>query len=169
MRGRVFVDMEKCLSCKRCKIECAVAHSKSGNLYEAIFEDPPPRARIRLTRVGNTAVPVACRHCEAAPCMMVCPSGAISRCNPMDPVIIDNELCIGCRSCVVVCPYGVPEMDQPRSSIAKCDLCIDRLDAGRVPACVEACTTGALTFQSDEEAEVAAVVSPPWATRPDID
>lgn len=169
MRGRVFVDVEKCLSCKRCRIACAVEHSKSGNLYEAMFEDPPARPRIQLTLVKGATVPVACRHCEAAPCMMVCPSGAINRCRAEDPVVIDSEACVGCRSCVVVCPYGVPEMNQMRSTVAKCDLCIERQDAGQVPACVEACMPGALTFQPEPESDDEPAKTPRWATRPALD
>ena len=169
MRGRIYVEAEKCLSCKRCKLACAISHSRSGNLYEAIFEDPPPRSRIRLTLVGGATVPNACRQCEAAPCMMVCPSKAISRCRALDPVVIDNEACVGCRSCVTVCPFGVPEMNQLRSSVIKCDLCIQRLDAGQVPACVEACHAGALVFNEEDDETEPAAPAPRWAQRPNID
>jgi len=112
--------------------------------------------------VGKGAVPVNCRQCEGAPCMMVCPSKAISRKNALDPVIIDNDACVGCRSCVIACPYGVPEMNQLRGSIVKCDLCIERIDADQAPACVEACGTGALCFQTGEEATDSASIEPLW-------
>jgi anaerobic carbon-monoxide dehydrogenase iron sulfur subunit len=141
---------------------CTIAHSQSGDLYEAILEDPPPRPRVHLNQVGSVTVPIACRQCEAAACMMVCPTGAVSRANSDDPVVLDNDLCVGCRSCVVVCPYGVPEMNQNRDGVIKCDLCIERLDVGQVPACVEACHPGALTFveYSDELDE-----TPPWVKK----
>ena len=119
---------------------------------------------MHLTVLGNTTVPNACRQCEAAACMMVCPSGAIDRKNAKDPVVINQKACIGCRSCVVVCPYGVPEINQLRSIIVKCDLCIERLDAGQVPACVEACIPGALRFQLDEEDSESTKKDPPWIT-----
>lgn len=167
MRGKVFVNVDKCVTCKRCKVACAVAHSQTGNLYTAIFEDPPPTPRIRLEIVGSGAVPVACRHCEGAPCMVVCPSGAINRCGPYDPVVIDNDACIGCRSCVIACPYGVPEMNQLRSTVAKCDLC-EGLEEDSLPACVEACRTGALEFQTESQA-VASVDEPLWQKRPVVD
>ena len=166
MRGRVFVNVEKCLTCKRCKIACTIEHSQSGNIYEAMFEDPPPQSRIRLAALGEGGVPIACRQCEAAPCMMVCPSGAIHRNDASDPVVIDNEACVGCRSCVVVCPYGVPEMNQLRSSVVKCDLCIERLDQDLFPACVVACPTGALTFQTEEDAKRATGSTPIWQKNP---
>lgn len=167
MRGRVFVNVEKCLTCKRCKIACTIAHAQSDNIYEAMFEDPPPRPRIRITALtAGGGIPNACRQCEAAACMMVCPSGAIHRNNSADPVVIDNDACVGCRSCVVVCPYGVPEMNHLRSSVVKCDLCIERLDQEIFPACVEACPTGALTFQTEEDAKRAAKSTPSWAKNP---
>jgi Fe-S-cluster-containing dehydrogenase component len=62
------------------------------------------------------------------------------------PVIVDNALCIGCRSCVLTCPYGVPEAYLQGEQITKCDQCVHRLAEGRIPACTEACPTGALEF-----------------------
>lgn len=170
MRGRIFVDKGKCLTCKRCVIACTLSHSESGNIYEAMFEDPPPRSRMRLTSIPGGAVPVACRQCEGAPCMVVCPSGAISRENSADPVILDNDLCVGCRSCVVVCPYGVPEMSHDRSSVIKCDLCIHRLEEEMEPACVDACPTGCLTFVLEAgEADEKNPDKPYWLTNPCVE
>lgn len=151
MRGRVFVNVEKCVICKRCMVACAVEHSQSGNLFEAILEDPPPRTRILLSK-GKGTIPVSCRHCADAPCLEVCPSKAISRKSPDDPVIWDSEVCIGCTACVIACPFGV--LEEPTTP--RCDLCIDRLDNDQAFACVEACPTGArvstalITFTIDE-------------------
>jgi len=97
-------------------------------------------------------VPLQCRHCEDAPCVAVCPTGALHREDEEGPVLIDSELCVGCKMCVVVCPFGVITMSRDKA-IIKCDLCIDRLEQGQEPACVAACPTGALRLE--EAAEVA--------------
>lgn len=147
MRGSVFVDSELCMGCKRCELACAVAHSTSKDLLEAIAELPRPQSRVQVDRLGEFNVPLQCRHCENAQCVAICPTGAMQRLGKDGPVIIDHELCVGCRSCVVVCHYGVPRMSDYGKALIKCDMCIERLDKDEEPACVEACPTGALVFK----------------------
>jgi len=95
----------------------------------------------------SLAVPIQCRHCEAAPCAVICPTGAISKRGFDGPVVINEKLCIGCRSCILVCPYGVPQSRGDGRVITKCDLCFERLERGEEPACVSGCPTGALKYR----------------------
>ncbi len=148
----IVVDAERCLGCKSCVLACAVAHSGVETLAEAVRLAQPPQPRLHVEPVAGAAMPVQCHHCEDAPCMSVCPSGAIHRPSPDGPVLIDPARCIGCKFCVFVCPFGVIELSRSGGAVLKCDQCIERTGAGREPACVEACPTGALRFvELDEE------------------
>ncbi|MFH2010242.1 MAG: NADH-quinone oxidoreductase subunit NuoF [bacterium] len=144
--GLIRVTVERCDACGKCVQACAVAHSKSKDPELAMDEDPPPRPRVLLHKVKGATVPRACRHCEAAACVLVCPTGAMRKTVQGGPVLCDDHLCIGCQSCVLMCPYGVPEAYQEGEKITKCDLCIDRLERGGIPACVEACPTTCLEW-----------------------
>ena len=151
MNGVIFVDVEKCLACKSCELECAVAHSKSKNLIEAIRETPIPEAQIGVEGTEDLSIPLQCRHCEDAPCVKICPTKAIEKIGNEGPVIIKDELCVGCKFCILVCPFGVIGISHKGRVAIKCDLCIERLKENRLPACVEACPTKALRFISLEE------------------
>jgi len=153
LTGLVKVNPEICVACSRCVQACALEHSKSKSLFEAIHEVPPPRPRVRLHEVDGACVPTECRHCEAAVCVLVCPTGAMQKLGQGGPVVVDDDLCIGCRSCVLTCPYGVPEAHLHGEQITKCDQCVHRLREDRIPACVEACPTGALEFQLAADTE----------------
>jgi len=82
---------------------------------------------------------------------MVCPTGAIQRHGESGPVIIDRDLCIGCKLCMVVCPFGVIGLARDGKGVIKCDQCIGRQEAGEEPACVSACPTKALVFMDIEQ------------------
>ena len=152
MNGMIVVDVEKCLACGTCRLECAVAHSASKSLFEAIWEEPRPQPRVTVEAVEDVCVPMQCRHCEDAPCIAVCPTHGLSRADEDSPVVADPELCIGCKMCVLVCPFGSIRMRRDGKAVIKCDLCIERLHAGQEPACVAGCPTGALRFSTAEEA-----------------
>jgi carbon-monoxide dehydrogenase iron sulfur subunit len=147
----IIVDIEKCLGCKSCEIACAVAHSKSKVLQEAVQELPRPQRRVTVQTAGEFAVPLQCRHCEDAPCIEVCPTAAIHRKEANGPVLIDQDRCIGCKYCLVVCPFGVIEASHDGKVMVKCDLCFERAQAGQEPACVEACPTKALRLGSEKD------------------
>ncbi len=166
---KVFVNPERCIGCKQCQIACAVEHSQSKTLYQAVFEEPKPRPRI-LVAPGlylDTSFPNSCRHCDPAPCMTVCPTGAISRDDDTDAVIVDPDKCIACAMCAMVCPFDVITFYPAPNRLAaiKCDLCVERQSRGEIPACVEACKTDALIFGDINElvkgarAELAQTVS----------
>jgi len=142
----ITVNIEKCLACKSCELACALTHSKSKVLEEAITESPKPQRTVTVEPAEEFAVPMQCRHCEDAPCVTICPTQAIHRQRDNTPVLIDRDRCIGCNFCIIVCPFGVINITNDGKAVVKCDLCIERTQAGEEPACVEACPTGALQF-----------------------
>jgi Fe-S-cluster-containing hydrogenase component 2 len=103
----IFVKTDRCVGCRSCITACAVEHSASKSLFGAIAETPRPKSRVYVEWVApDRKVPLVCRHCEDAPCMHACISGAIHR--DADGVVrTDTDKCIGCWTCVMVCPYGV--------------------------------------------------------------
>jgi formate dehydrogenase iron-sulfur subunit len=86
-----------------------------------------------------------CKHCVEAPCLEVCPTGAIIR-TEFDTVVIQSDVCNGCRVCIAACPFGVIEINPASNTAQKCTLCYDRLQAGLVPACAQACPTESIQF-----------------------
>ena len=151
MLGMLVIDIERCLGCKRCEIECAVAHSASKDLFEAIKEEPQPEARVQVEALEEFSAPLQCRHCEEAPCVAVCPSGALSKPQPENPLLLDAALCIGCKQCMIACPFGVIRLNRDGKAMLKCDLCVERLTEGEPPACARACLVGAIRFIRSEE------------------
>ncbi len=142
----IFARLDRCVGCHTCDIACAVEHSKSKNLFEAISEQPAPKNRVYVEWVPrHHKVPVLCRHCEDAPCMHACISGAISRTGE-GVVITNSDKCIGCWTCVMVCPYGVIGRHMETHKAYRCDRCPDL----QSPACVNACPTQALVYRTIE-------------------
>ncbi|RME90424.1 MAG: 4Fe-4S dicluster domain-containing protein [Anaerolineae bacterium] len=151
----VFVHPERCIGCRQCEAACAVAHSESKNLFLAVFESPAPKPRIHVEPglTMNTSFPNKCRHCNPAPCMTACPTGAIYRPSDYpDIVLIEARKCIACGMCAMVCPFDVisyhasPAAPEKAAVALKCDHCIDRQRQGQIPACVETCKVEALQF-----------------------
>jgi len=151
MKGIIVVHPLRCLGCHSCHLQCATAHSESKQLIQAISEAPLPQARINLEQAEDLAVPLQCRQCEDAPCIQVCPTKALEREDQESPVLIKDQLCIGCQKCILVCPFGVIYMDHQGKVITKCDLCFQRLQKDEQPACVSGCPTGALQFKSIDQ------------------
>lgn len=145
-KGSIWVDVSKCLACGSCEFACAVAHSQSKTVHGAIREYPLPESRVNLVAIEDLAIPLQCRHCEDAPCVSICPTKALTKTEAEGPVLIDVDRCIGCKFCIAVCPFGVITLNREGKVALKCDLCIERLEEGSEPACVEACQTGALHF-----------------------
>ncbi len=146
----IYVDIERCLGCLSCYLACATEHSLTKSMYTAQLEIPKPVPRIRVVHAMGYDVPVRCMHCEKPPCVEVCPSEALAK-TPEGPVLLKKELCIGCKGCILACPYGAITLDLAEKVVAKCDFCIDRVRKGLQPACVEACPTKALRYGRVED------------------
>jgi carbon-monoxide dehydrogenase iron sulfur subunit len=128
-------------------LACAVEHSMGKSLFAAIGERPVPRKRLYVEYVEAQKVPLLCRHCEDAPCVRACRTGALTQDAVTRVVSHDPEKCIGCWMCTMVCPYGVIGRELERRIAVKCDRCPD-LDE---PACVTACPTKALVYAEEGE------------------
>jgi carbon-monoxide dehydrogenase iron sulfur subunit len=147
MAKMITVDQQRCLACKACEVQCALAHSQATSLSEALDSGEALQPRVHVEAAGQSALPLQCRHCQDAPCVMVCPTEAIARASADSPVLVDSERCIGCGQCILVCPFGVIDLSRQGKGVVKCDLCAARTRDGQEPACVEACPTRALKYQ----------------------
>ena len=150
----VFVDPERCIGCRQCEFACAVEASISKDPIAALFEEPPPRTRIHVEAgpTMNTSYPNRCRHCDPAPCLQVCPTGAISRDVDEDLVFVDQTRCIGCAMCAIVCPFDAVTFHPAAASgnehpvAITCDGCAHLVKQGLEPACVAVCKVDALVY-----------------------
>lgn len=148
---------DKCRACRRCEIACIAAHN-GLTFKEALKKRNELIARVHVVKSGAIKSPVSCRQCENAPCVRICPTGAVYEENGQ--IMMNVHVCSGCRLCIMACPYGaislgslgLPEEGSPTMAqksfhmvAVRCDLCVDwREKEGKsVPACVEACPTHA--------------------------
>ena len=150
-KGMVVVDLSRCLGCRSCEMACAKGHAGFRDIVEAILAGADLAPRVHVVAAGGKAVPVQCQHCEDAPCVAVCPSGALCRDEASGTVRANVARCIGCKSCVVVCPFGAVEIAQKGGRVFKCDVCEGLVAEGEDPLCVAACPTHARTVATLEE------------------
>jgi Fe-S-cluster-containing dehydrogenase component len=139
-----FVIKKKdCMGCHACEVACKQEHGLGVG----------PRL-ISVIEQSCDFIPVYCHHCAKPPCRDACPVEAISR-NDQGIVLIDEDLCIGCRECIEACPFDAMQFEEKREVAVKCDLCIQRLQDGKKPACMSICPTGCIRI--GEKKNVAAV------------
>lgn len=154
----VLVDVTRCIGCRACENACRV-RAGFGGLPAASLGYGEGEGKltyrtrtvvVRAGGAGRSGVPVKrqCMHCLRPACVSVCPVGALER-MAAGPVVYHEKVCIGCRYCILACPFNVPKYEWDNAltpRVGKCDFCADRLAAGQRPACVVACPTGALKF-----------------------
>lgn len=142
-RNVLLVDPTLCIGCSSCQAACQMEH------------DLPASCRtVRVVQLGPfdqgedltmSFLPTTCFHCDRPACVEACPTGAMQK--RSDGIVFsDLEICIGCQTCAVACPYGIPTLNRDSGKIAKCDGCKDRVDLGLWPACALKCPTDALMF-----------------------
>ena len=146
---KIYCDISKCVACRTCELACAVEHSKSKDVMQAVYEKMRPKKRVKVSAVEDKNISIHCQHCKDAPCVDACMSGALSKDDKTGMTKQDNEKCVGCWMCVMVCPFGAVIRDVESHVAVKCDLCPDRDDY----ACVASCPTGALFSGTKEEFE----------------
>ena len=160
-RWGMLIDTTRCASgCDKCVAAC-----KAENGWRAEEGSPTDPQWIRKVDVKDPktgfsmSLPVMCQHCANPPCVDVCPTGASMK-RPDGIVLVNRHICIGCRYCMMACPYKarsfaheeVPENEKvpwaPRGQgcVEACTMCVHRIDAGGIPACAEACDKGAILF-----------------------
>jgi Fe-S-cluster-containing dehydrogenase component len=167
-RMGVLVDTTVCIGCRSCEWACKKAHDLPTPPLEA-YEDRSVFARMRrpddkaltvVNRYGNpknpelpTWVKVQCMHCDQPACVSACIVGALSQ-EEDGAVIWDTAKCIGCRYCMIACPFQIPAFEYHKAldpKIRKCDFCFERRKIGRLPACVEICPMEVMAFGPREE------------------
>jgi formate dehydrogenase iron-sulfur subunit len=146
----LLFDMNACGGCHSCVKACMQRHDFPGD-PEAV-KDLSATACTALVPDGENFARKMCRHCLDPSCASVCPVGALEK-TPLGPVVYDAGKCMGCRYCMVACPFDVPryEWAKPVPAIQKCDMCIERLKEGKLTACAEACPSGATIAGTREE------------------
>ena len=163
-----FTDTTVCIGCKACEVACKNWNQlpardggqpeMSGQSYDNTlrlsgdtwrhvkfveqFDSPYNGRWLMLSDV--------CKHCVQAGCLEVCPTGAIIR-TEFDTVVIQSDVCNGCRACIGACPFGVIDINEVSGTAQKCTLCYDRMSVGLEPACSKACPTDSIQFGPIEE------------------
>ncbi len=143
---RIRIHEEYCIGCRLCEIICMVKHSASGKIIKAFRkESERPLPRVRVEEEGYTSFALQCRHCDEAPCVENCLTGAMHRDEATGVVLCDEDLCVGCWMCVMSCPFGVVERkEKGKTTVSKCDVCAGKEE---IPPCVKNCPNEALTYE----------------------
>jgi anaerobic dimethyl sulfoxide reductase subunit B (iron-sulfur subunit) len=151
-----YVNMISCTGCKACQIACKDKNNlPAGVRWRRVYQYEGGEwirqgGQMIPHNVYAYAVSFTCMHCRNAACMQVCPAGAISK-RKDGIVLIDQDKCIGCKSCAEACPYGAPQFNESQGVMTKCNMCYDLVDRGQRPVCVEACPQRAMDFGSLDE------------------
>lgn len=143
-------SLDRCTGCRACVVACRMEQNWPESAKYRWVSEVEQGTYPNVTRHFFSS---ACFHCVDPACIAACDNvgvGAISREPDFGAVVIDQDACIGCRQCMYACPYGAPQWNEELEKVAKCDLCLDRLEAGMKPACVDTCVGEALRL--DEEA-----------------
>lgn len=138
---RVYVNEEWCLGCHLCEYNCALANSGESDMVKAL-KNKKIYPRIRVEEKDDTSFAVSCRHCSDPLCVKSCISGAL---HVTDGIVsIDYNKCVGCLTCVLVCPFGAISKGES-GNVQKCQLCAENSCGS--PACVQGCPNRAIVYE----------------------
>ena len=155
----IYFNIDRCVGCYACQIACKQENNLAPHNLEAALKGNCPVWRyvieVEQGEYGNETVnyvSLSCMHCADAPCVMACPTGALTKNKGDGRVLVDQGKCIGCRVCLQVCPFGIPQYGD-ENLMQKCNMCFDRLtkDGKKEPACVAACPAKALVYKNINE------------------
>lgn len=142
-----YLDERRCTGCKACMIACKdVNELPVGTAFRRVFDFETGKYPDAMSYHYS----MACNHCESPACIAACPTGAMQMADD-GTIVHDDEVCIGCKSCVENCPYEVPQYREDLAIVQKCDACAARRAAGKNPSCVDACPMRALEFGDVDE------------------
>jgi formate dehydrogenase iron-sulfur subunit len=159
-----YTDTTVCIGCKACEVACKEWNqlpARDGGVLEMSGDSYDNTRRLdgihwrhvkfveQFTEERDDGrwlmMSDVCKHCVQAPCLEICPTGAIIR-TEFDTVVIQSDTCNGCRACIAACPFGVIDVNPASNTAQKCTLCYDRLQVGMEPACSKACPTDSIRF-----------------------
>ncbi len=166
-----LIDMTKCTGCRGCQVACKQWNQLEAEKTEFFsgegYQNPPAMSEYTFTRIkfrdyqknGQNEFAFykeMCMHCEDPACASVCPVGAFQK-TPEGPVIYQSDRCIGCRFCMIACPFGVPKYEWSKGLplVKKCTGCYSRIKEGMKPACATACPTAITYGPRDEMIKIA--------------
>ena len=139
----IIFDDDLCHGCQACEIACKQEHNLPvGPRWIHVVPRGPEQIGGKLILTFKC---IRCMHCGKPPCIDACPENAITK-RPDGIVLIESELCTGCKACIEACPFGAPQFTPETGLVQKCTLCVHRVENGISPACVRACPTGAIMF-----------------------
>lgn len=146
---RVYNLSEYCVGCGLCDIFCATAHSDyPDNVWKAYrLADNRPLSRLYVERNAKSSISVQCRQCAEPACVYACITGAITRDAETGLIVLNEDKCVGCSTCLAACPFGLIKADPLNKVSIKCDMCKDLSD---VPICVARCPNEALVCREEE-------------------
>lgn len=151
----ILVDVTRCTGCNLC-VDACVEANQLGSYNKKLQDSPDGLSASRWASIVESPkggfVRKFCRHCLDPACVSACPAGAMFR-NDAGVVLYDAQKCMGCRYCMMACPFGIPryEWESTVPLVKKCTLCHNRLEKGQLPACVETCPEQVMVFGDRDE------------------
>jgi len=141
------IDQERCIGCEACTVACKIENKGPVGFIRvktehAIQKDIPHGT---FPKVRMTFMPLVCNHCANPPCVKACPIEAIQK-RSDGIVVLDQDLCDGCQSCLDACPYSAIAFDEVNNLAGKCNLCLHRIEAEMEPFCVICCEGQAIYY-----------------------
>jgi tetrathionate reductase subunit B len=172
----MVVDVGRCIGCQACTVSCIMENRPPENNFRTFVSTYEVE---QSGRVDAYMLPRLCNHCDAPPCVPVCPVGATYKTKD-GQVLVNGDRCVGCGYCVQACPYDARFINSETRTADKCTFCSHRLEAGLLPACVETCVGGARIFGDfvdpgsavskiiKERANEIRVLKPEQGTKPNV-